>query len=320
MNKITYIIITLFTISFGIQSCGKTAGEQAKDSTALSIAILANKDNLPFYYADSMGIYKELGLNVEFYNYGASMDCDTAFVNREVDGVVDDIIKANIWHSNGDSIKVVMSGDLCLYLLTSRSARIKQITSLKEKIIAVTRNSSVDYVADLIMDSAKLSRLTLNRPQINDISLRSNMLNLNQYDGALMSEPYATYSEMFGANRILSSDELCGNLSAVIFHTNTINERRDDIQKLIKGYNIAVERLNKMVDDGNVNILTYLPTTIGEELPDSMLTFKHFNYASMPTKTIVRQTFSWAKERKLTKKDTVNYNDLVDSTFYKAHK
>ena len=98
----------------------------------MSIAILANKDNLPFYYADSMGIYKELGLNVEFYNYGASMDCDTAFVNREVDGVVDDIIKANIWHSNGDSIKVVMSGDLCLYLLTSRSARIKQITSRRE--------------------------------------------------------------------------------------------------------------------------------------------------------------------------------------------
>ena len=106
-----------------------------------------------------------------------------------------------------DSIIVLHNGTLTLSLMTTKSSRIKNIKSLKDKNIAVTRNSAVDYIADKIMTKAQLPQEAMNRPQINDLKLRKQMLILGQYDGAIMPEPYATECEDSGANRVFTATE-----------------------------------------------------------------------------------------------------------------
>ena len=316
MKRILYIILP-FVIA-GLFSCNDSKDDSVVeyDSTALHIALVPTMDNLPLYYAKETGIYDSLGLNVELLTYSSAMDCDTAFTNGEADGVVSDIVKANIWRSRGDSVKVVMRTDLNLFLMSTHSSRIKSVNNIKEKIMAITRNSALDYMADKVMEHIKLPLLQLNKPQINDIALRCKMTDQNQYDGAFLPEPYAMEAENNGAHRLISSSELIGNLSAVIFHDSIVAKRNDDIHKLVEGYDIAVNRLNALNERGDKDMIYTIKTKFISEIPDTILSYPVFKASSMPDAKIVSSTAEWANERTLMKR-TVSFGELVDSTFTK---
>lgn len=316
MKRILYIILP-FVIA-GLFSCNDSKDDSVVeyDSTALHVALVPTMDNLPLYYAKETGIYDSLGLNIELLTYSSAMDCDTAFTNGEADGVVSDIVKANIWRSRGDSVKVVMRTDLNLFLMSTHSSRIKSVNNIKEKIMAITRNSALDYMADKVMEHIKLPLLQLNKPQINDIALRCKMTDQNQYDGAFLPEPYAMEAENNGAHRLISSSELIGNLSAVIFHDSIVAKRNDDIHKLVEGYDIAVNRLNVLNERGDKDMIYTIKTKFISEIPDTILSYPVFKASSMPDAKIVSSTAEWANGRTLMKR-TVSFGELVDSTFTK---
>lgn len=316
MKRLLYIILPF--IVAGLFSCNNNDNKTAADydSTALHLALVPTMDNLPLYYAQETGIFDSLGLNIELLTYSSAMDCDTAFTNGETDGVVSDIVKANIWRSNGDSVKVVMRTDLNLFLMSTHSSRIKSVNNIKEKIMAITRNSALDYMADKVMEHIKLPLLQLNKPQINDIALRCKMTDQNQYDGAFLPEPYAMEAENNGAHRLISSSELIGNLSAVIFHDSIVAKRNDDIHKLVEGYDIAVNRLNALNERGDKDMIYTIKTKFISEIPDTILSYPVFKASSMPDAKIVSSTAEWANGRTLMKR-TVSFGELVDSTFTK---
>ena len=316
MKRILYIILP-FVIA-GLFSCNDSKDDSVVeyDSTALHVALVPTMDNLPLYYAKETGIYDSLGLNVELLTYSSAMDCDTAFTNGEADGVVSDIVKANIWRSCGDSVKVVMRTDLNLFLMSTHSSRIKSVNNIKEKIMAITRNSALDYMADKVMEHIKLPLLQLNKPQINDIALRCKMTDQNQYDGAFLPEPYAMEAENNGAHRLISSSELIGNLSAVIFHDSIVAKRNDDIHKLVEGYDIDVNRLNALNERGDKDMIYIIKTKFISEIPDTILSYPVFKASSMPDAKIVSSTAEWVNGRTLMKR-TVSFGELVDSTFTK---
>ena len=316
MKRILYIILP-FVIA-GLFSCNDSKDDSVVeyDSTALHVALVPTMDNLPLYYAQETGIFDSLGANIELLTYSSAMDCDTAFTNGEADGVVSDIVKANIWRSRGDSVKVVMRTDLNLFLMSTHSSRIKSVNNIKEKIMAITRNSALDYMADKVMEHIKLPLLQLNKPQINDIALRCKMTDQNQYDGAFLPEPYAMEAENNGAHRLISSSELIGNLSAVIFHDSIVAKRNDDIHKLVEGYDIAVNRLNVLNERGDKDMIYTIKTKFISEISDTILSYPVFKASSMPDAKIVSSTAEWANGRTLMKR-TVSFGELVDSTFTK---
>ena len=296
--------------------CGSTDKSEDADSLSLSIALLPTLDNLPFYYADSTGIFDSLGIAVDLQTYCSAMDCDTAFRNGKANGVVSDLVKANVWRASGDSVRVIMSGELNLYLMTARSARIKNVKSLKEKIVAVTRNSSVDYLVDRVMDSARFERWEINRPQINNIVLRCDMTNQNQFDCSVLPEPYAAVAESHGGTRLLASSSLTGNLSAFIVHDSICKKRKNDLRVLVKAYNIAVERLNSIMDKGTLDVRSYLPEVKSLNVDDSLLVLRHFNRATLPSKKTIENVSVWVKGRELVS-ESIHYDVLVDSSFVK---
>lgn len=208
------------------------------DSLAIHIAVLPTEECNPFYAAQECGIYDSLGVDVKLDTFLSAMDADTAFMNGKVHILVSDSLKAIYLNSiiKGDSIRSVITDTLRLSLMTSTLSRIKSIKNLKEKIVAVTRNSAIDCFADKIMDRAKIKREYLNRPQINKIELRAKMLNLNQYDGAILPEPYATQCEEKGAKRIAKSDE---PLMRVLIKNSVYKTKKKDINKIIEAYSIA---------------------------------------------------------------------------------
>lgn len=299
MHKLIYILSFLGLIGlFG--SCGQT--EKVKmdtDSTALKLGVLPTMECLPFYYADSIGIFDSLGIDVKLVTFEAAMDADTAFVNGCIDGIVTDLVKECIWRGNGDTAHVAMVGDLRLWLVTAPKARLLKAESIKEKIIGITRHSSVDYFADKILESVKLQSTELNKPQINNLRLRGLMVDQDQYDGAILPEPYASEAVARGAKRLTGTEDLkLTNLLCVLFNDSVSLVRKDEIQKIRQAYDMAVLALNT---DTLSNVLDFIPEQQRIFLPDTLFKYVPMKPSITYDDTMMTDVKKWVKGRGLVK-------------------
>ncbi len=299
MHKLIYILSFLGLIGlFG--SCGQT--EKVKmdtDSTALKLGVLPTMECLPFYYADSIGIFDSLGIDVKLVTFEAAMDADTAFVNGCIDGIVTDLVKECIWRGNGDTAHVAMVGDLRLWLVTAPKARLLKAESIKEKIIGITRHSSVDYFADKILESVKLQSTELNKPQINNLRLRGLMVDQDQYDGAILPEPYASEAVARGAKRLTGTEDVkLTNLLCVLFNDSVSQVRKDEIQKIRKAYDMAVLALNT---DTMSNVLDFIPEQQRILLPDTLFKYVPMKPSVTYDDTMMTDVKKWVKGRGLVK-------------------
>ena len=294
MRKLVYILSLLWMAGM-VGACRQTEGTgRDMDSTALRLGVLPTVDCLPFYYADSMGLFDSAGIQVKLVTFDAGMDADTAYMNGSIDGIVTDLVKTCIWQGQGDTAQVVMVGDLRLWLVTAPKARLLSVESLKEKIIGITRLSAVDYFTDRILSSAKMQSLDLNKPQINEIKLRTLMVDQDQYDGAILPEPFASEAVARGAKRLTGTEDLkVERLLCVLFGDSIGKVRKDNMGKIRQVYDQAVERLNA---DTLSNVLEYIPEAHRMYLPDTLYIYKPLNASVAFDDSMLVDVKAWVKE------------------------
>ena len=279
-------------------SCNQTNGTvNEEDSTAIKLGVLPTMECLPFYYADSIGLFDSLGVNVHLVTFDAAMDADTAYVNGKIDGIVTDLVKACIWQGQGDTAKVAMVGELRMWLITAPKARLLKAESLREKIIGITRHSAVDYFADKILESVKLQSIDLNKPQINNIRLRGLMVDQDQMDGAILPEPYASEAVARGAKRLNGTEEMkVANLMCVLFNDSIYQARKREIENIRSVYDQAVAALNA---DTLSNMLEYIPKEHRTAMPDTLFRYSPLHVSMEYTDSMMTDVKKWAKGRNL---------------------
>ena len=299
MRKLIEIFMWLMVVGL-CGSCSQTDRTVSeKDSTAIRLGVLPTMECLPFYYADSTGLFDSLGVNVHLVTFDAAMDADTAFVNGKIDGIVTDLVKACIWQGQGDTAKVAMVGELRMWLITAPKARLLKAESLREKIIGITRHSAVDYFADKILESVKLQSIDLNKPQINNIRLRGLMVDQDQMDGAILPEPYASEAVARGAKRLNGTEEMkVANLMCVLFNDSIHQARKSEIENIRSVYDQAVAALNA---DTLSNVLEYIPKEHRTAMPDTLFRYSPLHVSMEYADSMMTDVKAWAKERMLIK-------------------
>ena len=139
-----------------------------------------------------------------------------------------------------------VSTNLYWQLISNRKARVTELQQLSDKMIAITRHSATDYLADLAIDSAK-PKYEVYRVQINDLNIRLSMLLNNEMDAMLLPEPYATRARMAQNVVLMDSRNKNINLGAIAFRSKLKSNRRrkDQINRFLTAYDIAVDSINK---------------------------------------------------------------------------
>lgn len=297
MRKLIEIFMWLMVVGL-CGSCNQTNGTvNEEDSTAIKLGVLPTMECLPFYYADSIGLFDSLGVNVHLVTFDAAMDADTAFVNGKIDGIVTDLVKACIWQGQGDTAMVAMVGELRMWLITASKARLLKAESLREKIIGITRHSAVDYFADKILESVKLQSIDLNKPQINNIRIRGLMVDQDQMDGAILPEPYASEAVARGARRLNGTEEMkVANLMCVLFNDSIHQARKREIENIRSVYDQAVTALNA---DTRSNVLEYIPKEHRTAMPDTLFRYSPLHVSMAYADSMMTDVKKWAKGRKL---------------------
>lgn len=241
-----------------VAACGQSETEKKRiseqerlqlkrvDSLALKIAVMPTFDCLPIIIAKERGMFDTLGVDVQLKMFSAQMDCDTAFVGGSVQGGVSDLVRALRLRKKGAALNFVSATDAHWQLLTNRAARIREIKRMNDKMIAITRFSATDMLADMAFDSVKLKRDVVYRPQINDVRVRMNMLLNNEMDAMLLPEPQSSVARRLHHAVLMDTRDKDLRLGVLIFRSKDMKnaERQKQLKIFLKAINMAVDSIN----------------------------------------------------------------------------
>lgn len=295
-----------------LSSCNnkKERGEIYTDLQPFKLGAMSSMDYLPFVVAKKQGIYDSLGLDLTIVKFFSANDRDAAFQSGHVDGTVIDYTGAALQHANGIPLGIVMENNGYFHLITGRSSRISSVDQLKEKNIAVSRNTVIEYSTDYILDKAFIPVNQVNKPEINKIPLRLEMLQNGQIDATILPDPFATIAMRNGHNSLITTKELGISVTGTMCTRKALNEKRKEIEVLIRGYNLGVEYLKKYPRSEWKQILIE-----DAGVPETMtgyIQLPEYKEAKLPSTEDLKSTLIWLKNKKLIP-EAYNGELLVDT-------
>ena len=113
-------------------------------------------------------------------------------------------------------------------------------------MLAMTRYSVTDMLGDLAVDSAKLKSERVFRIQVNDVNVRLDMLENNEMDALLMTQPQLTQALLKKHHVLLDTRKLDMQMGVLAEDSVKMSDpnRQRQREVLIKGYNMACDSLN----------------------------------------------------------------------------
>ena len=161
-SSILFVVLS-FLVSCGPNGESKQTQSQEQriaqlraDSAALKIATVPTMDCLPLFVAVADSSFQQVGVDVRLRQCNAQIDCDTLVAGGHVEGLVTDIVRAERLRRAGTGLTYVAATNANWQLVSNRTARVKSVAQLSEKMIAVTRYSATSYLADLAIKEANV--------------------------------------------------------------------------------------------------------------------------------------------------------------------
>ena len=305
MKQFILLIVTICLIA----GCGQSYEETKRltraqrlklwreDSAALKVAVMPTLDCLPVFIAKDHQMFDTV-VDIRLKRFNAQMDCDTALMRGRVEGSISDLVRTERMIQQGTPLKYVAATNAYWLLISNRQLRMSNLKHLDDRMLAMTRYSVTDLLSDLAVDSAKLKTERVFRIQINDVNVRLKMLENNEMDALLMTEPQATQA-LLGKHKVLLDTRLLDmQMGVLAFREKDMDDqnRRKQMEVFLKGYNEACDSLNHYgVKQYRDVIRKYYK--ISEQalkaLPDTL----KFQHAEAPREKDVEQARQWLSKK-----------------------
>lgn len=254
MKRILFFILSAM---FVIASCsekkslpkgkGEKKGVQTTDTTMLRVAVMPTIDCLPLFVAREYGLYASEGVSVKLIPFQAQMDQDTAVERSRVDGAMTDLVRAEYMQRKHHlPLHYATATDASWQMVTNKMARITQKRHLTDKMIAVSRFSATDLLADIVIAEAALDSNSVFKIQVNDVAVRLGMLQNKIMDALLLPEPQATVARMAGAPVLFDARDGDIRLGVLAFRRDAVQSvwRQHQVSSLMKAYDRACDSIN----------------------------------------------------------------------------
>ena len=279
--------------------------ELREDSAALKVAVMPTLDCLPLYVAKEREMF-DTAVDIRLKQFTAQMDCDTALLRGRVEMAVSDLVRAE--RMKGDrrqesgvsrnmTIGYVTATNAYWLLIGNRNQRISTLKHLDDRMFAMTRYSVTDMLADLAVDSAKLKPERLYRIQVNDVNVRLDMLENNEMDALLLTEPQVTAALTKKHHVLLDTRKMDMWMGVIVEDSVTMSHANRQRQRevLLKGYNDACDSLNHFGVRHYADIIRKyykLSDQALRQLPDSL----NYQHAKAPRQQDIDRAKAYIKK------------------------
>ena len=282
--------------------------ELREDSAALKVAVMPTLDCLPFYVAKERQLF-DTAVDIRLKQFTAQMDCDTALLRGRVEMAISDIVRMEKWKgekgpsTGSGTVKgtvkpsYVTATNAYWLLIGNRNQRISTLKHLDDRMVAMTRYSVTDLLADLAVDSAKLKPERVYRIQVNDVNVRLDMLENNEMDALLLTEPQVTAALTKKHHVLLDTREMDMWMGVIVEDSVTMSHANRQRQRevLLKGYNDACDSLNRFGVRHYADIIRkyyHLSDQTLLQLPDSL----NYQHAKAPRKQDIERASKYLKK------------------------
>ena len=305
MKKLFWIITTICLLAGCGQSYEETKRisreqrikQQREDSAALKVAVLPTLDCLPIYLAEDHEMFDTVA-DIRLKQFTAQMDVDTALLNDRVELGVTDLVRAERMMKQDSLIEYLTATNAYWQLISNRVARITDLKHLDDKMLAMTRYSVTDLLGDLAVDSANLKPERVFRIQINDVNVRLKMLENNEMDALLMTEPQAAQARLLKHKVLLDTRKQDMQMGAIVMRSKVLAERNRKVQLkvFIKGYNAACDSINKYgISHYRDLVMKYCK--VKREAVDTIPKNLKFSHIKKPREKDIEQARKWLSKK-----------------------
>ena len=231
------------------------------------------------FVANATGMFKDEGIDVEFYEYNNGGDMMSAMASGELDAGYVGITPVIYSISKDVPVKIVAGAQNEGSGLLSHSPSVKSITDLKGKTVATPGEASIQSVL-LKYDLKKngLSTSDIESPTMK-VSSMNDALKTDGIDAMLTYEPYVTISkEINNQTLVESSEDILPDhpCCVVIMNEKFISGESDKAKKILDIHKRATEKIEANPE----GVIQYLPPHI---VPDSEIekeSLKHIKWVS----------------------------------------
>lgn len=311
MNKQSTLALLLAggLLTLLVCSCtGKSKEERRLPS--LKIGAMSSMDYLPYVVAEKMGIYDSLGLEVEIVKFFSANDRDAAFRAAQVDGTVIDYTGAVIQHAAGMPLALITAHDG--YFEMMATGDLTTMEDLRGKKVGVSRNTVIDYSTDLMLRAAGMEPTDVEKPEVNKIPLRLEMMLGGELDGSVFPDPFITIAKSKGFASLSSTMALGISVTGTMMRREALDEKSESVKLLLEGYNLGVDYLLSHPRSEWQSILVE-DAGIPEGLVDQV-TLPDYRHAALPSAKDMEETLAWLHEHDLVPADYTG-EGLVDGSY-----
>ena len=252
MKRINYLLILAVLT---LVSCGKSdkelqAERQAQKlaereayQKAYKIAVMPTMDCLPAYLLKDSLLYDTAKVDIRLCRFNAQMDCDTAMIGGSVQAAFSDLVRTErLKHRNKVLMHYLTDTNLNWQLIADKDSKLKQLSDLSDKIVAMTRFSGTDLLTDMAVKKAK-PKYQVFCVQVNDVLVRLAMLQNHEIDAYWFAEPQITKALSADNNSLFNSEDAGVHLGVVAIMDKV--RRQDEEAAFAAAYDKAVEQINK---------------------------------------------------------------------------
>lgn len=252
MKQIDYLLILAVLV---FVSCGKSSkeiqaeqqsrkqAEQEAYQKAYKIAVMPTMDCLPAYLLKDSLLYDTAKVDIRLCRFNAQMDCDTAMAGGSVQAAFTDLVRAErLKHKRKVLMHYLTDTNLNWQLIADKDSKLKQLSDLSDKIVAMTRFSGTDLLTDMAVKKAK-PKYQVFRVQVNDVLVRLAMLQNHEIDAYWFAEPQITKALSADNNSLFNSEDAGVHLGVVAIMDKV--RRQDEEAAFAAAYDKAVEQINK---------------------------------------------------------------------------
>ncbi len=143
MNKKIFLLLFVCCAALGISSCGDSHEKRARLSKAEK-ARLDSIDRASFkvgsdayarlsasaLWQSDFHLFDTLGVDVHLRHFNAQMDCDTALINKRVEGSVTDLVRAARLQSKGTKLTFPIATFAYWQIISNKRSRISELQAV----------------------------------------------------------------------------------------------------------------------------------------------------------------------------------------------
>jgi NitT/TauT family transport system substrate-binding protein len=252
-NLFIYIIGVLLLAACGESYEEKrriTRAEQIRlakaDSAALKVGVTPTLDCMPVFLAKEHHLFDTLGVDIRPKLFTAHLDIQDRLEKGKLEAGFTDLVRAERMMKRGTPLYYVTATNTYWQFITNRKSRIKELRQLTDKMVAMTNHSVTDMLAQMCVDSVKLKQTDVFRVPINDVYVRLSMLQNNEMDAMLMTEPQATTARLYKNPVLMDTRKIDLRMGAIVMRERVMSDqnRKKQLDAFVKAYNMACDSLN----------------------------------------------------------------------------